>query len=345
MESIYSGNVQATSAQALFGGVVRLLQVAWPIRSLTHLHIESHMPKDLCPPSLDPVAAARWLALPVVKGASPWLHEEVASRMQERLDFIKLQPRVWVHWGPQRGGLNADLALQQRYPQAKVWWANQVPAPAQQGRWWQVSRWLGAKVQMGMPPDHTAQMLWANMQLHACPDPQALLQTWHRTLAVDGFLMFSCFGPDTLRELRQIYAQAGWSAPAHEFTDMHDWGDMLVQAGFAEPVMDMERITLTYASTDSMLADLRGLGRNLHIHRFAGLRGRAWRKRLSELLMQLAKPQENGRLALSFEIVYGHALKPKPRMKIASQTEIGLEEMRQMLRSAGRSGGGMSDKV
>jgi malonyl-CoA O-methyltransferase len=94
-----------------------------------------------------------------------------------------------------------------------------------------------------------------------------------------------------------------------------------------------------------MLTDLRGLGRNLHIHRFAGLRGRAWRKRLSELLMQLAKPQENGRLALSFEIVYGHALKPKPRMKIASQTEIGLEEMRQMLRSAGRSGGGMSDKV
>jgi malonyl-CoA O-methyltransferase len=188
-------------------------------------------------------------------------------------------------------------------------------------------------------------MFWANMQLHNSADPQALLQTWHRTLAVDGFLMFSCFGPDTLRELRQVYAQAGWPEPAHEFTDMHDWGDMLVHAGFAEPVMDMERITLTYATPDRLLADLRSLGRNLHIQRFAGLRGRAWRQRLSELLLQLAKPQEDGRLALSFEIVYGHALKPQPRMKMGPQTEIGLDQMRQMLRSAGGSGGGISDKV
>jgi malonyl-CoA O-methyltransferase len=305
------------------------------------------MAQDIRPPSLDPVAADRWLALPVSDGASPWLHEEVASRMQERLDFIKLQPSVWVHWGPQRGGLAADRALQQRYPQAQVWWAGQAPGqtPVPQGRWWQARRWLGSKIQTGLPTENTAHMLWANMQLHASADPQALLQTWHRTLAVDGFLMFSCFGPDTLRELRQLYAQAGWPEPAHEFTDMHDWGDMLVQAGFAEPVMDMERITLTYATADNLLADLRGLGRNLHTKRFDGLRGRAWRQRLSELLLQLAKPQEGGRLTLSFEIVYGHALKPQPRIKMGSQTEIGLEQMRQMLRSAGGSGGGISDKV
>jgi malonyl-CoA O-methyltransferase len=337
MESIYSVRMRATSAQALFVPVFMVFSI------LSRLH----MAQDICPPSLDPVAAARWLALPVVEGASPWLHEEVASRMLERLDFIKLQPSVWVHWAPQRGGLAADLALQQRYPKAQLWWAGQNPeqAPAPQGRWWQASRWRGAKIQTGLPPDHTAQMFWANMQLHNSADPQALLQTWHRTLAVDGFLMFSCFGPDTLRELRQVYAQAGWPEPAHEFTDMHDWGDMLVHAGFAEPVMDMERITLTYATPDRLLADLRSLGRNLHIQRFAGLRGRAWRQRLSELLLQLAKPQEDGRLALSFEIVYGHALKPQPRMKMGPQTEIGLDQMRQMLRSAGGSGGGISDKV
>jgi malonyl-CoA O-methyltransferase len=329
--------MRATSAQALFVPVFMVFSI------LSRLH----MAQDICPPSLDPVAAARWLALPVVEGASPWLHEEVASRMLERLDFIKLQPRVWVNWAPQRGGLAADLALQQRYPKAQLWWAGQNPeqTPAPQGRWWQASRWRGAKIQTGLPPDHTAQMFWANMQLHNSADPQALLQTWHRTLAVDGFLMFSCFGPDTLRELRQVYAQAGWPEPAHEFTDMHDWGDMLVHAGFAEPVMDMERITLTYATPDRLLADLRSLGRNLHIQRFAGLRGRAWRQRLSELLLQLAKPQEDGRLALSFEIVYGHALKPQPRMKMGPQTEIGLDQMRQMLRSAGGSGGGISDKV
>jgi malonyl-CoA O-methyltransferase len=184
-------------------------------------------------------------------------------------------------------------------------------------------------------------MLWANMLLHTCAQPQQILKIWHDTLAVDGFLMFSCLGPDSLRELREAYACQGWPEPAHEFTDMHDWGDMLVEAGFAEPVMDMERINLTYESPDRMLADLRGWGRNLHIQRFSGLRGRRWREQLDQALMTLARPEEGGRLSLSFEIVYGHAMKPQPRAKLSAQTEIGLDQMRQMLRSSNA----ISDKV
>jgi len=299
------------------------------------------MPQALRPPSLDPVAAARWQGLPVLDAQSPWLHEEVASRMQERLDFIKLHPKQWVHWGPLRGGLAAQRALEQRYPKAQVYLAGEPPTHAQATRqalqtpWWQVQHWRGPKRSDGLPPEHTVQMLWANMHLHASAEPQALLQIWHRALAVDGFLMFSCLGPDTLRDLRQVYAQAGWSEPAHEFTDMHDWGDMLVEAGFAEPVMDMERITLTYASADTLLAELRGLGRNLHVQRFQGLRSRQWRARLSEALLTLARPEEGGRLSLGFEIVYGHALKPQPRLKMAAKTEIGLDQMRLMLQSVG----------
>ena len=290
------------------------------------------------PPSLDPIAAARWAALPAAGRASPWLHEEVASRMQDRLDFIKLQPQQWAHWEPVRGGLQAHQALQKRYPQAQVWLtaAQQAEAEAAdkvlKAAWWQPARWTGPRVQTGVPPEGTVQMLWANMQLHASAQPQALLQSWHRALAVDGFLMFSCFGPDTLRELRTAYAQLGWPAPAHEFTDMHDWGDMLVQAGFAEPVMDMERITLTFETPERLLAELRELGRNLNIQRFAGLRGRQWLAQLHAALLTLAQPQEGGRMALSFEIVYGHALKPKPRAKVAAETEIGLAQMRQMLK-------------
>jgi malonyl-CoA O-methyltransferase len=174
-------------------------------------------------------------------------------------------------------------------------------------------------------------MLWANMLLHHAADPQALIAAWHRALAVDGFLMFSCFGPDTLRELRQVYAQEGWPAPAHEFTDMHDWGDMLVHAGFAEPVMDMERITLSYETPERLLAELRELGRNLHVQRFAGLRGRRWRAQLLQALQALARPDEQGRLCLTFEVVYGHALKPMARHKVRSESQIGLEDMRQML--------------
>ena len=305
------------------------------------------MPQALRPPSLDPVAAARWQALPMLAAQSPWLHEEVAARMQERLDFIKLQPQQWVHWGPLRGGLAAQRALEKRYPKAQVWLAGEPPAHAHvtqqalQAPWWQAQHWFGSKRRQGLPPDHSVHMVWANMQLHASAEPQALLQTWHQALAVDGFLMFSCLGPDTLRDLRHVYAQAGWPEPAHAFTDMHDWGDMLVEAGFAEPVMDMERITLTYASPDTLLAELRGLGRNLHVQRFQGLRSRQWRERLSEALLALARPEEGGRLSLGFEIVYGHALKPQPRMKIAAKTEIGLDQMRLML----HSGGGIDGKV
>lgn len=298
------------------------------------------------PPSLDPVAAARWLTHPVAH-ASPWLHEEVASRMQERLDFIKLQPDCWVHWEPLRGGLLAQRALQKRYPKAQTWLSSQragealVAQKVVQGRWWQPERWLGPRIGLGLPPDGQAQMLWANMLLHTCPLPQQILKNWHNTLAVDGFLMFSCLGPDSLRELRDAYVRQGWPEPAHEFTDMHDWGDMLVEAGFAEPVMDMERITLTYESPQRMLDDLRGLGRNLHVKRFSGLRGRLWRDQLDQVLMSLARPEEGGRLSLSFEIVYGHALKPRPRVAVSAQTEIGLDQMRQMLRGGTR----ISDKV
>jgi malonyl-CoA O-methyltransferase len=285
--------------------------------------------------------------MPSKAGVSPWLHEEVASRMQERLDFIRLQPQQWVHWEPLSGGLAAHQALQQRYPKSEVWMRCAQPGHGETARkalaqpWWRVRSWRAPLLRWGMPPEHSAHMLWANMQLHASPQPQALLQEWHRTLAEDGFLMFSCFGPDTLRDLRLVYAQAGWPEPAHEFTDMHDWGDMLVQAGFAEPVMDMERITLTYASPDSLLTDLRAMGRNLHVHRFAGLRGKRWRAQLDAALLTLAQAQPGGRLSLGFEIVYGHALKPKPRMKMAAQTQIDLAQMRHML----RSGGGIAGKV
>jgi malonyl-CoA O-methyltransferase len=298
------------------------------------------------PPSLDPVAAARW-ARQAVRTSSPWLHEEVASRMQSRLDFIKLQPQRWVHWEPMRGGVLAHQALQKRYPKADVWLSSAHPQQARmaeaalKGRWWQLARWLGPRVHVGLPPEGQADMLWANMQLHTAAQPQQWLDIWHKTLAVDGFLMFSCLGPDSLRELRDAYRQQGWPEPAHEFTDMHDWGDMLVEAGFAEPVMDMERITLTYESPDRLLAELRAWGRNLHVQRFAGLRGRQWRQKLDEVLLTLAKPEEGGRLSLSFEIVYGHALKPRPRAKLSAQTEIGLEQMRQMLRAPS----GISDKV
>ena len=175
-------------------------------------------------------------------------------------------------------------------------------------------------------------MLFANMVLHHVARPQTLLLRWHRHVEVGGFLMFSCLGPDSLAELRAVYAREGWPLPAHTYTDMHDWGDMLVHGGFAEPVMDVERIVLTFSSASALLAELRGLGRNLSLARFPGLRGRAWRQRLEDAIQRHGARADDGRLRLTFEIVYGHAFKAEPRRASAASHSVSVDDMRAMLR-------------
>lgn len=292
------------------------------------------------PPTIDPVAAARWQAMP--RREPPWLHEEVGRRMEERLEWIRMAPRTWVDWQPLNGGIRAHARVAQRYPGSEAYVAEQRASAAKFAiesiapRW---RRWLHRlpRTHLGAPPDESAEMVWANMALHASARPQGLLAAWHRLLAPQGFLMFSCLGPDTLAELRPLYAALGWPPPAQAFTDMHDWGDMLVAAGFAEPVMDMERIELTFATPARLLEELRGLGRNLHPGRFGSLRGRGWRTRLdAELAERLGDPRQQGRLRLGFEVVYGHALKPAAAARLAPQSEVSLAEMRSMLRAAQR---------
>jgi len=186
-------------------------------------------------------------------------------------------------------------------------------------------------------PAHAAQLVWANMMLHAVPDPEAQMTRWRRALAVDGFLMFSTLGPDTLAGLRALYREAGWGSAHAAFTDMHDHGDMLVAAGFADPVMDQERLTLTWATPEALLGELRTLGGNAEPARFAGLRTPRWRSRLLAALQERA--DRDGRIALEFELVYGHAFNPLPRVKVAGETRVALDDLRAMARGGRRPGG------
>ena len=289
------------------------------------------------PPTIAAAAAERWQRM--APAAAPWLHEEVGRRMEERLQWIKRQPTAWADWGAVRGGLGVHRQLRRRYPWAAETVveeradlqlrARQALVPG----WWRRMRGRAGPVQVvAAPAAGSVQLLWANMQLHMAADPQALIARWHAALAADGFLMFSCLGPDTVRELHGLYQALGWPPPGHALTDMHDWGDMLVQGGFAEPVMDMERLTLTYESPRRLLEELRELGRNLHPARFAALRGRGFRNVLEQALAhRLADPAQGGRLALTFEIVYGHAFKPPPRARLGPQTAVPLADMRAML--------------
>jgi malonyl-CoA O-methyltransferase len=149
------------------------------------------------------------------------------------------------------------------------------------------------------------------MALHWVADPVAALREFHRVLAVEGLLMFSTLGPDTLAELRS----AAGAARVHSFVDMHDLGDMLVAAGFAEPVMDMERITMVYTDGEALLSDLRASGQTCALASPdsdppRGLSGRQFRAALGE---KLAAQRRDGKLSVSYEVVYGHAWKAAPR--------------------------------
>jgi malonyl-CoA O-methyltransferase len=175
-------------------------------------------------------------------------------------------------------------------------------------------------------PPGQAQMLWANLVLHTAANPETSLAAWHRALAPDGFLMFSSFGPDTLRELREVYADAGWPAPHPPFVDMHDLGDMLVHGGFADPVMDQETLTLTWSTPQALLRELRSLGGHVGIDRHAGLRTPRWRDRLLAALALRADAE--GRIPMRFEVVYGHAYKGSPRPAPGAPAVISLDGLR-----------------
>lgn len=270
---------------------------------------------------------------------APWLHTEVARRMAERLALVRLKPARVLDWWA-HAGAGAAL-LRKAYPRAE---RIAVEAPdAQAARlalrdalpWWAPARWREpAAVDAGSVAPGSAQLVWANMMLHLVPDPGALMQAWRDALAVDGFVMLSTLGPDTLRTLRDIYREAGWGEPHAAFTDMHDLGDMLVNAGFADPVMDQELLRLTWATPGALLAELRGLGRNAHPGRHAGLRTPRWRARLEAALADRAGP--DGRISLEFEIVYGHAFNPPPRVRVAAETRLGVEALRTMARGGRR---------
>ena len=279
---------------------------------------------------------------------APWLHQEVGRRLADKLAPIKLQPQSWIDWSAFLGA-SGDLVAAS-YPQAQRWVVEPTEGLRQcsqlvleQGttRSWNTlwrkeapKAWLANELSQAPWLPGGAQMLWANMCLHAHSDLAAMMRQWHRQLAVGGFLMCSGLGPDTARELRAIYRTMGWSLPTIDFIDMHDLGDELVKAGFADPVMDMERLTLTWETPQAMLKELRTWGGNVAVGRHAGLKTPRWRDDLLNLLAQrLARP--DGRLGLTIEVVYGHAIKPEPRIKVEPETRVSIDDMRRMVRKQG----------
>ena len=253
-------------------------------------------------PALDKALVRRRFALaaPTYAGASR-VEAEVAARMLERLAYVKLAPQRILDAGS--GAARDARILERRYAGAHLIALDSALAVLPRRSWKRRifgARTLGVCADIERLPFAPAsfQLAWSNMALHWVGDPLGAFREIERVLAPEGLLMFSTLGPDSLKELR---AAAG-AARVHAFVDMHDLGDMLVAAGFAAPVMDMEMLRVAYPLGRGLLADLRASGQaNARRDRPRGLAGRAFRERLERAL--------GGPMQSTYEVIYGHAWK------------------------------------
>jgi len=268
--------------------------------------------------------------------AADFLRREIAGRMHERLSLVKIVPQRVLDAGC---GTGPDLAtLQKTYPAAQILGMDasnamlneaKAPAPAMRSLNQMLSRLMPARAgvdllcgDFGTLPfgPNSLDLVWSNLALHWHPQPDRVFAEWRRVLRVDGLLMFSNFGPDTFKELRAAFAELDESPHTLPFVDMHDFGDQLVEAGFSTPVMDAERITVTYGTVEALLADVRAIGGNPLATRRRGLIGRAAWQRMVDALE--AQRGADGKIGLSFEVIYGHAFRPVPKTTAAGEAIV-----------------------
>ena len=263
------------------------------------------------------------------------LQREISNRMLARLEYIKYKPDVILDAGSGTGYGTQQLA--KRYDSSQLiavdiawtmltharpntaWWQRLLPLQQQR------TDYVCADIEQIPLKNESVGMIWSNLALQWCNDLNHTFGEMYRILRTDGLLMFSTFGPDTLKELRQAFAGIDGYSHVNRFADMHDIGDLLLNHRFSTPVMDMEYITLTYDDVIGVMRDLKAIGaHNVIQGRRQGLMGKhQWQRAIAayETL------RRDGKLPATFEVVYGHAWKPfDPRSILTPETrrQLGL---------------------
>ena len=269
--------------------------------------------------------------------AAAVLHAEVRDQLLARLDLMKLTPRVVMDAGAGTG--HAAHALIRRYPKAVVV-ALDISQPMLQAAGRRQS-WLRRFTRVCADAAHlplaegSVDLIISNLMLQWC-DLDAVFAEFRRVLAPHGLVSFTTLGPDTLRELRSAWRAADSRTHVNQFIDMHDIGDALVRAGFASPVLDVERYTLSYPDVQRVAADLKDTGaHNATMGRARGLTGR---RRFAAVQVAYEAYRQDGRLPATYEVVFGHAWTPPADTRRNSREDVAvsLDAVRQQLRSRRR---------
>ena len=240
--------------------------------------------------------------------AAAILQQEVAKRLIERLDYIKVQPELSLDLGCGTGQITD--ALLKKYPKSKVIGLdlaiNMVAKANKKGSW--LRRPMGVCADANQLPIKTAcvDLLISNLMLQWCDDLPKVFSGMANIMKAGGLLLFTTFGPDTLRELRQSWSEVDDLPHSNHYSDMHDIGDELMKAGFSQPVMDMEMITMTYGSVSHLMRDLKQIGAtNTAKGRRKTLTGK---KRIQAFEAAYEKFKQNdGLYPATYEVIYGHA--------------------------------------
>jgi len=258
------------------------------------------------------------------------LQQEVGTRLVERLDYVRLAPRRVLDLGSGTGLLAGALA--NRYPRARILQLDLSLAMLRQARgrsrlraWLGKSQFAAGDAERLPLASASFDLVLSNLVFQWCEGLGAVMAELRRVLRPGGLVMFTTFGPDTLGELRRAWAQVDGGVHVSRFPDMHDVGDLMVQAGLADPVMDMEPFTLTYDTVQGLMRDLKAIGAsNAARGRARGLTGKG---RLQALGAAYEGFRREGRLPATYEVVYGHAWAPAGG-SARGRAEIRVEDVR-----------------
>ncbi len=236
------------------------------------------------------------------------LQREIAKRMGQRLDYIKQQPKRVLDVGCGTGYITEDLL--KRYPKADVIAvdiAHSMSCKTQQlGSWLRKPKVICADAETLPLTEDSIDFVISSLMLQWSNDLNKVFTGFHHVLAPNGLLLFSTFGPETLTEIRQSWSEVDNRPHTSNFADMHEIGDALLQAGFQDPVTDMEMITMTYANVRQLMRDIKQIGAsNTDSNRSKGLMGKNKLKAFESAYEQFKT--EEGVYPASWEIIYGHA--------------------------------------